>query len=143
MASTPPSNSTPTSEPTPHKTTFASNVLTYQAALTSLFTGPPSTTSADLSLLFTPTFTQRDDDTTRDFAAFVAHIAWLRGILPPGGANVVCTQFLRDGNQLAERHGGRVVGADGTVGGTETFLFAEVAEDGRLAWIVESVKRFG
>jgi hypothetical protein len=126
----------------PYTTTFANQKDTYQAALRSLFVGKPEDTEADLSKLFTPTFTQRDDDTTRDFPAFVAHIRWLREILPPGGFNdLTVTQFLRDGNQLAERHGGSKKKPP-TPGSTETFQFAEIAKDGRFAWIVETVKRW-
>ncbi|GLB00140.1 hypothetical protein AtubIFM57143_008842 [Aspergillus tubingensis] len=107
-------------------TTFASEATTFESALTSLFSGPPETTEADLAKLFTPTFTQRDDETTRDFSAFVAHIKWLRGNLSPGSVTLKITQFLRD---------------DGKVGAAETFMFGEVAEDGRIEWVVETVKR--
>ena len=83
-------------------TDFADKRETCEAALTSLFSGKPEDTEADLSKLFTPTFTLRDDETTRDFPAFVEHIRFLRGFLPKVTLTVV--QFLRDGAQLAERH---------------------------------------
>ncbi|GKZ23409.1 hypothetical protein AbraIFM66951_009706 [Aspergillus brasiliensis] len=121
-------------------TTFASNPTTFESALTSLFSGPPQTTESDLAKLFTPTFTQRDDETTRDFPAFVAHIKWLRGILPPNSVTLKVTQFLRDGNQFADRHSSTMTKPDGTVSAAETFMFGEVAEDGRIEWLVETVK---
>jgi len=126
----------------PLKTTFASQVDTYQAAINSLFSGTPDETEADLSKLFTPTFTQRDDDGSRDFPGFVKHIRWLREILPPGSVNVRVTHFLREGNQIAERHSGDPVTLpDGRVQWGETFMWVEIAEDGRIAWIVETVKK--
>lgn len=127
---------TPTGE---YKTTFASNKETYQAALNSLYAGKPEDTETDLSKLLTPDFAQRDNVMTRDFDAFVAHIRWLREILP--SVTLTVTQFLRDGAQLAERHSSETTTSDGTVLGTETFLFGEIAEDGRIRWIVETVKQ--
>ncbi|KAJ9150394.1 hypothetical protein NKR23_g3662 [Pleurostoma richardsiae] len=122
-----------------YTTDYASKRDTYQAALMSLFSGKPENTEEDLSKLFPPTFTQRDDDVTRDFPAFVAHIRFLREILP--SVTLTVTQFLRDGTQLAERHTSSTTRPDGTVVEAETFQFAEVAEDGRIAWIVETVRR--
>lgn len=123
------------------KVTFCSKVDTYQAALMSLFSGKPEETEADLSKLLHPSFTQRDSETTRDFAGFVAHIRHIREVLKPGSVDLTVTQYLRDGNQLAERHTSTTKMPDGTVSKAETFQFGEVAEDGRIAWIVENVKR--
>ena len=125
----------------PYTTTFANQVDTYQAALMSLFSGKPENTEADLSNLFTPTFTQRDNETSRDFPAFVEHIRWLREILQPGSVNLTVTHFLRDGNQIAERHSSTTKMPSGEVSGAETFQWVEIAEDGRIAWIVETVKQ--
>jgi len=122
-----------------YKTNFAANKVTYEAAIASLFSGKPEDTETDLLKHFTPTFTQQDDSVTRDFPAFVAHIRHLREILP--AVSLTVTQFLRDGAQLAERHSSSTTGPDGSVRRAETFQFAEVAEDGRLAWIVETVRR--
>jgi hypothetical protein len=127
---------------TPYKTTFADKVESYQAAINSLFAGKPEDTEADLSKLFVPTFIQRDDETSRDFPGFVKHIRWLREILPMGSVNVRVTHFLREGNQIAERHSGDPVTLpDGRVSWGETFMWVEIAEDGRIAWIVEAVKK--
>lgn len=126
---------------TPYTTTFANQVDTYQAALMSLFSGKAEDTEADLSKLFTPTFTQRDDQASRDFPAFVKHIRWLRENLPPGSVNLTVTHFLRDGNQIAERHSSTTKRPGGEISRAETFMWVEIAEDGRIAWIVETVKR--
>jgi hypothetical protein len=126
---------------TPYIATFASQVDTYQATLMSLFSGKPEDTEADLSKLFTPTFTQRDNQASRDFPAFVKHIRGLREILPPGSVNLKVTHFLRDGNQIAERHSSITKRPSGEVSRAETFMWVEIAEDGRIAWIVETVKR--
>jgi hypothetical protein len=122
----------------PFKTTWANQKETYEAGLRSLFAGKPEDTEADLSKLFTPTFTQTDGDGTRDFPQFVKHIRWLREILPPGGqTDLTIYQFVREGNQVADRHGG----PDEKATKSETFMFGEVAEDGRVAWIKETVVR--
>lgn len=126
---------------TPYIATFANQVDTYQATLMSLFSGKPEDTEADLSKLFTPTFTQRDNQASRDFPAFVKHIRGLREILPPGSVNLKVTHFLRDGNQIAERHSSTTKRPSGEVSRAETFMWVEIAEDGRIAWIVETVKR--
>ena len=119
----------------------APNRETYQAALSSLFTGRPEDTEADLTKLLLPTFTQRDDTTERDFQGFVAHMRQLRETLPAGSVTVTLTQFLRDGAQVAERHTASVKLPDGSVQSSETFLFGEVADDGRLAWMIETVRQ--
>lgn len=75
------------------KTGFAASVKPYEAALMSLFAGKPKDTEADLS-------------------AFVAHIRWIRKILPAVTPTV--TQFLHDGAQLAERHTSSTTLLDGT-----------------------------
>jgi hypothetical protein len=124
----------------PYTTTFANQVDTYQAALMSLFSGKPEDTETDLSKLFTPTFTQRDNKASRDFPAFVKHIRRLREILQPGSVNLTVTHFLRDGNQIAERHSSSTKKPSGEVSRVETFMWVEIAEDGRVAWIVETVK---
>jgi len=116
---------------------FADKLETYEAALSSLFSGKPEETEADLSRLFAPSFTLRYGSEERDFPAFVAHIRHLREILPK--VTLTVTQFLRDGKQLAGRHSSSTTLPDGSVKDAETFLFANVADDGRLACIVESV----
>lgn len=126
-----------------HNTTFANQKDTFQNALMSLFSGKASETEADLSKLFTPTFKHYDEDENkiRDFNGWVAHIRWLREMLTPGSVNLTIVQFLRDGNQLAERHTSTTKMPNGKLGKGHTFQFMEIAEDGRIEWIVETVKR--
>ncbi|OJJ45232.1 hypothetical protein ASPZODRAFT_17450 [Penicilliopsis zonata CBS 506.65] len=116
-------------------------IETFQAALMSLFAGDPDNTESDLSRLFHPDFTQRDDQTTRDFATFVAHIRWLRENMEPGSTQLTITQLLRDGRQFADRHDSTTKMPDGSVARAETFMFGELAEDGRIKWLVETVRR--
>ncbi|KAH7321937.1 hypothetical protein BKA65DRAFT_513298 [Rhexocercosporidium sp. MPI-PUGE-AT-0058] len=134
-----------TSSP-PTRATFADTPATLSAAINSFFSGPPETTESDLLKLFTPTFTQRDDSNapsgSRDFPAFVEHIRWLREILPPGSVNVKVTHFMKDGNQIAERHSGDPMTLeDGSIVHGETFMWIELAEDGRIEGVVETVRK--
>lgn len=133
---------TPSPSSTPStKTTFAYKRETYQAALQSLFSGRPETTESDLSKLFTPTFTQRDNTANRDYAAWIKHIRWLREIMSPGDVNLTVTHFLRDGNQIAERHASTTRKPGGEISAAETFMWVELADDGRIDMIVETVRR--
>lgn len=127
----------------PYQTTFANQKDTFQAALMSLFSGKVEDTETDLSRLFTPSFKHydEDEDKIRDFTAWVAHIRWVRQILDPSSVNLTITQFLRDGNQLAERHISTTKNPDGNLAAAHTFQFMEIAEDGRIEWIVETVKQ--
>lgn len=122
-----------------YRTTFTDHKDTYQAALVSLFSGKPEDTEGDLSKLLAPSFTLRDQDGTRDFAAFVSHMRWLRQNVPR--VTLTITQFLRDGPQVADRHVGITTLEDGTVLKSETFMFGVVAEDGRLVSLVETVNQ--
>jgi len=126
----------------PAKATFASRIDTFQAALVSLFSGKPEDTEAEISKIFTPTFKHYDEDSgeIKDFTAWVAHLRWVREILTPGSVSLTVTQFLRDGNQLAERHISTTKMPSGKISPAHTFQFMEIAEDGRIEWIVETVK---
>jgi hypothetical protein len=64
---------------------------------------------------------------------------WLRENVPQ--VTLTITQFLRDGSQIADRHIGTTTLEDGTVLKSETFMFGEVAEDGRLLSLVETVNQ--
>jgi hypothetical protein len=131
----------------PSRATFADRADTYQAALQSLFSGKAEDTEADLSRLFTPTFTQQGDGDVHDFPAWVRHVRWLRQTFSsPGSGSIslTVTHFLREGDQLADRHLGTMAGPDGTVlGRSETFMWVEIAEDGRIERIVETVIHLG
>ncbi|KAI1440421.1 hypothetical protein F5Y02DRAFT_347366 [Annulohypoxylon stygium] len=127
------------SSPTTHKAIFADNKETYQATMMSLFSGRPEETETDISKIFTPTATLRDDDTTLDFPGLIEHFTFLRKILPRVTLQV--DQFIRDGLQVANRHSSSTTMADGTVKKAETFMFVVLAEDGRIESIVETVRR--
>ena len=129
------------SDSTSRITTWADDRVTYEAGLMSLFAGKPEDTESDLQKLFTPDFTIHDVSNSgpMDLPAFIKHMRWLRENVP--SVQLTITQFLRDGSQLAERHTSTTIKPDGTAAHAETFQFAEVAPDGRIAWIVENVAR--
>ncbi|KAH8647319.1 hypothetical protein BX600DRAFT_476512 [Xylariales sp. PMI_506] len=127
---------------TPSRATFTDKAETFGAALQSLFRGEPEDTEADLAKLLTSGFRIEASGEYLDFGEFVNHIRWLREHKAPGGMTFTTTQFVRDGNQVAERHLSVAKRADGTETRVESFLFCQVAEDGRLDWIVEAVERF-
>ncbi|KAL7947390.1 hypothetical protein V8C42DRAFT_317644 [Trichoderma barbatum] len=122
----------------PSRATFADHPETYQATLRSLFNGSPEDTEADLSKIFTPSFKFEAGPEKYDFAGFVAHMRRLREMKL--NVDLTTVQFLRDGNQLAERHASVTTLQDGKEMPSETFMFAEIAEDGRINWIKEAVE---
>lgn len=120
-------------------TSFATNKTTYQQALRSFFSGRPDDTLSDLSALLTPTFTLRAERETLDFLGFVEHIRTLRamkGLV----VELDVVQFVCDGRQVGERHVSTTTHDDGTASKAETFQFVEIAPDGRLESIVETVR---
>ncbi|PTB36476.1 uncharacterized protein TrAFT101_010361 [Trichoderma asperellum] len=119
------------------RATFADSAETYQATLRSLFSGKPEETEADLAKIFTPSFQFDAGDERYDFDGFVAHMRRLREMKLV--VDLTTVQFLRDGNQLAERHVSKTTLQDGTGLPAHTFMFAEIAEDGRIEWIKEVV----
>ncbi|CAK7200774.1 hypothetical protein SEUCBS139899_003473 [Sporothrix eucalyptigena] len=125
------------------RTAFSDQKETFQVALNSLFNGKPDETETDLARICHPTFRLTAEKEDLDFPGFVKHIRWLRENLPVNSVSLTITQFLVDGNQRADRHSSTTVMPDGQVRGAETFLFAEIADDGRLLWVREHVMRFG
>ncbi|KAM0252599.1 hypothetical protein ACHAQJ_007636 [Trichoderma viride] len=119
------------------RATFADSPETYQATLMSLFAGKPQDTEADLAKIFSPSF-KFEAREKYDFDGFVAHMRRLREMKLV--VDLTTVQFLRDGNQLAERHVSKTTQQDGKEGHAETFMFAEIAEDGRIEWIKEVVQ---
>lgn len=52
------------------------------------------------------------------------------------------THYMRDGNQIAERHSGDPYETDdGSLIKGETFMWIELAEDGRIEGVVETVRK--
>jgi hypothetical protein len=125
------------------RTTFSDQKETFQAALNSFFSGKPEETEADLTRICHPSFRLTAENEDLDFPGFVKHMHWLRENLEPNAVSLTITQFLVDGNQRADRHSSTSKMPDGTVRGAETYLFAEVADDGRLLWVKEHVMRLG
>ncbi|KAL6871960.1 hypothetical protein J3F83DRAFT_713834 [Trichoderma novae-zelandiae] len=122
----------------PQRATFADSPQTYQATLRSLFSGDPQDTEADLSKIFSPTFRFTAGAEKYDFAGFVEHIRRLREMKL--SVHLTTVEFLRDGRLLAERHVSAMILQDGKEMAAETFMFAEIAEDGRINWIKEAVQ---
>ncbi|KIH88200.1 hypothetical protein SPBR_07958 [Sporothrix brasiliensis 5110] len=125
------------------RTTFTDQKDTFEAALNSFFSGKPEETEADLTRLVHPSFRLTAEFEDLDFPGFVKHITWLRENLPANAVSLTITQFLVDGKQRADRHSSTTKMPDGNVRGAETYLFAEVADDGRLLWVKENVLRLG
>ncbi|TFB00848.1 hypothetical protein CCMA1212_007332 [Trichoderma ghanense] len=121
----------------PQRATFADSAQTYQSTLRSLFSGSPQNTETDLSKIFSPTFHFTAGAEKYDFAGFVEHIRRLREMKL--SVNLTTVEFLRDGKLLSERHVSTTVLQSGEKMAAETFMFAEIAEDGRIAWIKEAV----
>lgn len=92
-----------------------------------------------MAKILAPTFTVTEGDKIMDFPAFVKHIQNLRSVLST--ATVTTTHFVRDGAKLAERHRTVATLKDGSIRRGHVFQFMEIAEDGRIASIVEAVER--
>ncbi|ETS00297.1 hypothetical protein M419DRAFT_84509 [Trichoderma reesei RUT C-30] len=120
------------------RATFADSPQTYQATLRSLFTGDPQDTETDLSKIFSPTFHFTAAAEKYDFAGFVEHIRRLREMKL--SVDLTTVEFLRDGDLLAERHVSTTILQSGKRMSSETFMFAGIAEDGRIDWIKEAVQ---
>ena len=56
--------------------------------------------------------------------------------------SVKSTHYLRDGNQLAERHIATVEFVNKPTAKFEVFLIAKVKEDGRIENLVETLRQF-
>ncbi|KAF4949483.1 hypothetical protein FSARC_13467 [Fusarium sarcochroum] len=117
---------------------WTSSLEKYEKGFEGIFVGDPQTTKSDLENLFTPTFTSTVDGKTLDFTEFVQHIQHLRTITTT--VKVKVTQFLRDGNQLAERHLVTVDFSNKPQSAYEVFLFSTVHESGRIDSIVETLR---
>ena len=109
----------------------------YQATLLSVFNGTAASTEQDLSAIMAPEFTVTDDETTRDFPAFIARVKGLREM----GAkmDLQTVQFISDGRQIAERHLGTLTMGE-KVMKSETWMFVELAADGRMIRVHETTK---
>ncbi|RFN54361.1 hypothetical protein FIE12Z_1487 [Fusarium flagelliforme] len=121
-------------------TNWTSSRETLERGLESVLVGDPTTTRSDLEKFFTPNYTSIVDGKSVNFEEFVQHMEHLRKITT--AISVQSTHYLRDGNQLAERHIATVEFANKPTARFEVFLFARVNEDGRIENLVETLRQF-
>jgi len=85
---------------------------------------------------FTDDYRQRTDGVWSDRNEFIEHIEHLRGVVADGHVEV--HEELREGSGYADRHTVHVVKTDGSAASFEVYLFAQLAEDGRLHRVHET-----
>ncbi|KAF5575987.1 hypothetical protein FPCIR_12832 [Fusarium pseudocircinatum] len=124
---------------TPFHVDWTSSVNKYEKGFESIFVGEPETTRADLERLFTEDYTSIVDGKCIDFPEFVEHIQHLRQVTT--AIKVQVTHFLRQGDQLAERHFVTVEFSNKPLSKYEVFLFATVDESGRIKRLVETLSQ--
>lgn len=122
---------------TPESPPWTSNLQAYEQGFTALFRGKPEDTETDVKRLFASTYTQQVDDKILDLAHFIRHIHHLRSVVDKVDIHV--QQFLRDGDQIADRHTVHIRLRDGTEVESHVYLFGNVQEDGKMASVVETV----
>jgi hypothetical protein len=116
---------------------WTANAEIYQSTFNSLFDGTPADAKQDILNYFLPTYKQVTNGEELDFDQFVVHVQQLR---VSGNYTVHVNQFVRSGNQVAERHNVTEIFANGTTAPFgEYFLFGMVSPDGRMGSIVEAV----
>ncbi|KAF5532594.1 hypothetical protein FPHYL_13748 [Fusarium phyllophilum] len=118
---------------------WTSSLDKYEDGFESVFIGEPETTRSDLEGLFTQDYTSIVDGKCIDFPEFVEHIQHLRQVTT--AIKVQVTHFLRQGNQLAERHFVTAEFSDKPPSKYEVFLFATVDESGRIERLVETLRQ--
>lgn len=105
-------------------------------ALTELIFRRELTVEQAVRLHFTDDYRQRTDGVWSDRAEFIDHIEHLRGVVASGHIEV--HEELREGSAYADRHTVHVVKTDGSAASVEVYLFAQLAEDGRLHRVQET-----
>ncbi|KAF5708570.1 hypothetical protein FGLOB1_6318 [Fusarium globosum] len=118
---------------------WTSSLDKYEKGFESIFIGEPETTRADLEGLFTQDYTSIVDGKCVEFPEFVEHIQYLRQVTT--AIKVQVTHFLREGNQLAERHFVTAEFSNKPPSKYVVFLFASVDESGRIESLVETVRQ--
>jgi hypothetical protein len=124
---------------TPSHVDWTSSLDRYEKGFESIFIGEPATTQADLERLFAEDYTSIVDGKCIDFPEFVEHIQHLRQVTT--AIKVQVTHFLRQGNQLAERHFVTAEFSNKAPSKYEVFLFATVDESGRIERLVETLRQ--
>ncbi|KAF5630144.1 hypothetical protein F52700_7502 [Fusarium sp. NRRL 52700] len=120
-------------------TDWTSSLDKYEKGFESIFIGEPETTRAHLDGLFTQDYTSIVDGKCIDFTEFVEHIQHLRQVTT--AIKVKVTHFLRQGNQLAERHFVTAEFSNKPPSKYEVFLFATIDESGRIERLVETLRQ--
>ncbi|KAF5681864.1 hypothetical protein FDENT_7931 [Fusarium denticulatum] len=123
---------------TPFHVDWTSSLDKYEKGFESIFIGKPETTRSDLECLFTQDYTSIVDGKCIDLPEFVEHIQHLRQVTT--AVKVKVTHFLRQGNQLAERHFVTAEFSNKPPSKYEVFLFAIVDESGRIERLVETLR---
>ncbi|WKT51421.1 hypothetical protein QSH57_016391 [Fusarium oxysporum f. sp. vasinfectum] len=118
---------------------WTSSLNKYEKGFESIFIGGPETTQADLEGLFTQDYTSIVDGKRIEFPEFVEHIQHLRQVTT--AIKVQVTHFLREGNQLAERHFVTAEFSNKPPSKYEVFLFATVDGSGRIERLVETLRQ--
>ncbi|KAL5586710.1 hypothetical protein FOBRF1_016580 [Fusarium oxysporum] len=118
---------------------WTSSLDKYEKGFESIFIGGPETTQADLEGLFNQDYTSIVDGKRIEFPEFVEHIQHLRQVTT--AIKVQVTHFLREGNQLAERHFVTAEFSNKPPSKYEVFLFATVDESGRIERLVETLRQ--
>ncbi|KAF4445595.1 hypothetical protein F53441_10659 [Fusarium austroafricanum] len=118
---------------------WASSLEKYEKGFESIFLGEPETTQTDLENLFTQGYTSIVDGKSVNFAEFVQHIEHVRKVTTAVKAKV--THFVREGNQLAERHFVTAEFSNKPPSEYEVFLFATIHESGRIESLVETLRQ--
>lgn len=116
---------------------FADNQDTYRDVFLSMFTGRPRDTKKDLATLLTPDFyMQSAAGLTFEFPEFVKFARWIRAAkLNQTNTTVM---FLRDGQKLAAHFARELRMPNGITIQDETWHFAVLQRDGRIARLVET-----
>ena len=110
-----------------------------QDNLSALFIGDPADTEATVKRYFNPEYTQVTDGHTSDFAGFVAHVNHLRSATREVSFEV--HEFLRNGDQIADRHTIKAVMQNGKTTEFEILLFGTLDNEERLLKVVESTRQ--
>jgi len=83
----------------------------------------------------TDDYRQSTDGVWIDRATFAQQLTQLRGFIER--VEIEVKSELSQGSAYAERHVITVTQRDGGVGSQEVYLFGEIADDGRFAWLEE------
>lgn len=105
------------------------------AALHDLLGNPELTVADALARHVTDDYRQSTDGEWIDRPAFAQQLEQLRGFV--ARVDIEVKSELTQGSAYAERHVITVTGRDGSVGSQEVYLFGEIADDGRFAWLEE------